>query len=358
MVTVAPVGRDLDALRIGLQRWFRRTLPDARDTIVAPLRRATSGFSSESIFVCVRGRLCGNEQEDRLVLRLPPAGEGIFPTYDLARQARVQSALSTTPLPVPRPVAVELDESWVGAPFLLMERAPGFTLPDRPSYVAAGRLVEAPAHVQARVQDEFVRVLGELHRLPWDELGLGVLTPQAERGLSHDLDRAERYLAWAADGDPPEILQDALGWCRDRLPDLELPLSLLWGDPRLGNVVFDDRLHQVALIDWEMASIGPAELDLSWFVALHDGSARTQGADLPGFAAHDAVIDAYGRWLGRPVHDYSWFEVLSLVRADSIHLRIRRLLLAAGGSDAWLQDPTPAQHRLRQLLYRPGASSV
>lgn len=349
-MTVSRRQRDLDEVRGGLVRWFHTSRPEARELEVAPLQRGATGFSSETLFVDVRWRHGRRVDEEHLVARLPPAGGGIFPSYDLARQARVQAALNGTVIPVPRPVAVETDSSWIGTPFLLMERASGFTLPDSPSYVSAGRLFDAPPSVQASVQRDFLQALAGVHRLPWEELGLGDLTPAPERGVAHDLARAEEYLAWAADGDVPGILAEAISWCRAHVPCPEPPPSLLWGDPRLGNVVFDDRFAQVALLDWEMASLGPAELDLSWFVSLHEGSAGAHGSDLPGFDGREAMIATYQELLGRELDRSPWFEVLSLVRADSIFLRIRRMLLAAGGTEPWLRGNTPAQARIADLM--------
>lgn len=349
-MTVAARTRDLDAVHDGLVRWFRARHPEADDLRLAPLRTAASGYSSETVLVDVVRTTRGHEAHDHLVARLPPAGGGIFPTYDLERQATVQAALVRAGIPAAAPVAVELDERWIGAPFLLMDRVEGHTLPDTPSYVAAGALHDAPPETQRRVHEEFVSVLGSVHTVDWDALGLGGLTPPAERGLAHDLDRAVAYLDWAGDGSPPAILADALVWLRERRPDPEPPPSLLWGDPRLGNVVYGDDFAVRALLDWEMASLGPAEMDLAWFVGLHEVSASGAGGDLPGFLPRDEVLARWSAHLGRPVVDYRWFEVLALVRSDSIFWRIRTMLLAAGLDEPWLRGSTPGQRRIVALI--------
>lgn len=349
-MTVAARTRDLDAVREGLQRWLRARHPEADDVRVAPLVTPASGYSSETVLVDAVRTTRGHTVEDRLVARLPPAGGGIFPTYDLRRQAEVQAALATAGLPVAAPVAVELDERWLGSPFFLMARVDGFTLPDAPSYVAAGALHDAPPEVQHRVHTGFVDALATVHRLDWEAIGLADLTPAAVRGLAHDLARADEYLAWAGDGNVPTVLADALAWLRDHRPDPEPPPSLLWGDPRLGNVVFGPDFTARALLDWEMASIGPAEMDLAWFVGLHDVSTAGAGGDLPGFLTHDEVLTRWAGRLGRPVVDYRWFEVFGLVRSDSIFLRIRTMLLATGLDQPWLRGPTPGQRRIADLI--------
>lgn len=351
MTTVSAGRRDPAELREGLVRWLRTSRPDAEDVRVGPLRKPASGWSSDTFMLDVVWVVGGEERQEPLVVRLPPAGGGIFPAYDLSRQATAQAALSTTSIPVARPVAVELDETWVGAPFLLMERAFGFTLPDNPSYVAGGALHDAGVEIQSKVQHDFVSVLADIHRLDYEAVGLGSLTPAGERGLVHDVDRADNYLQWAADGDPPPILVDGVEFCRANRPSPDPPMSLLWGDPRIGNVVYDVDFRQVALLDWEMAAIGPAEMDLSWFLALHESTVTGLGSDLPGFAPPDEVTAAYARRLGREVRDHHWFEVLSLLRADSIYLRIRRMLLASGLDEPWLRGTTPGQRRIETLVH-------
>ncbi|MFA5883439.1 MAG: phosphotransferase family protein [Acidimicrobiia bacterium] len=347
-MTVAAEARDLEAVREGLQHWLTARHPEADDVRVGPLGKPTSGYSSETLLVDAVRTTRGHEVEDHYVARLPPAGGGIFPTYDLHRQAEVQHALLKCRIPAAKPVTVELDERWVGAPFFLMERVRGDALAE--GYVAAGRLAEAEPDVQRKVQTEFLDALADVHRVDWEGLGLGVLTPAGERGLVHDIARAEEYVAWASDGDVPSVLADSIAWLRANRPDPEPPLSLCWGDPRLGNVIYGPDFSQHALIDWEMASIGPAELDLAWFVGLHEVTAAGSGGDLPGFLGHDDVLARWAGRMGRDVVDYPWFEVMSLLRSDSIYLRIRVMLLAAGMDEPWLRGETPGQVRIASLI--------
>ena len=132
-MTVAAQQRDLDAVHAGLTRWVRAQHPHATDVRLGPLRKPSTGYSSETLLFGLTWTEDGADKEDELVARLPPAGGGIFPEYDLTRQADVQRALATTTIPVAEPLAVELDESWVGAPFFVMRRVAGRVLPDTPS---------------------------------------------------------------------------------------------------------------------------------------------------------------------------------------------------------------------------------
>lgn len=353
-MTVAARARDLDEVRDRLRDWLRARHPDADDVRVGPIVTPSSGYSSETLLVDVVRTEHGDDVEEHVVVRLPPAGGGIFPAYDLHRQAEVQRVLGECGIPVAKPIAVETDEEWLGAPFFVMERIEGFTIPE--GYVAAGPLRDASPETQRRVQADFLDLLADVHGVDWEATGLGVLTPPDERGLAHDVDRAEAYLAWAAEGDVPAVLMEAIAWLRERRPDPEPPWSLCWGDPRLGNVLYGEDWTPRALLDWEMASIGPGEIDLGWFLGLHDVSARSAGGDFEGFASRE---DALARWAarrGRDVVDYRWFEAFGLLRSDSIFLRIRRMLLAAGLDEPWLHGETPGQRRLSWIIASPGGA--
>src|SRR4029079_17986069 len=209
-MTVAARQRDLDAVHGGLTRWVGAQHPHATDVRLGPLQKPSTGYSSETLLFGLTWSEDGVDKEDELVARLPPAGGGLFPVYDLTRQADLPRALPTTTIPVAEPLAVELDESWIGAPFFVMRRVAGTVLPDTPSYVVGGALHDAASDVQARVQRDFVYTLADVHALDWDALCLGILTPPGERGLDHDLDRAEAYVQWSTDGDVPTVITEAL----------------------------------------------------------------------------------------------------------------------------------------------------
>ncbi len=150
-------------------------------------------------------------------------------------------------------------------------------------------------------------------------------------GLTGELEWWERYLGWATDGSPPAALADALAWCRGHRPADEPPSSLLWGDVRLGNVVFDpERCVPRAILDWDMASVGPAEMDLAWFLALEQVSVDLIGRVVPGFGDRQEAIAVAEHHLGRALQDLDWHEVFALVRASAVSTRIAILFERAG----------------------------
>jgi aminoglycoside phosphotransferase (APT) family kinase protein len=316
-VTLA-AARDLDALRSGLERWLGRPVHD--------VRRPAPGFSCETLVV-----------DDEAVIRLPPLGEGIFPVYDLAQQAAVQAAVAGAGVPVAGPARYEPDPSYLGAPFLAMPFAAG----PIPGDFTAGDpwLTGLPAdEARAGVWRSFLDLLPAIHRADGSELGL-------RSGLGEELVWWDRYLGWATDGTPPPVLADALAWCAEHRPETEPPGGLLWGDVRLGNVVFDpERRSPRAVLDWDMATVGPAELDLAWFLALEAVQADLSGTAVPGFGSRDEAVARVGAGLGRPLAELGWYEIFALVRASAVSTRIALLFQRAGQRSMFEpgRDPTLA----------------
>jgi len=355
--------RDLDALRAGLTRWVQSWRPDARDVRLAPLAQPATGLSSETIFVdldwTLGSRHAGVEEHVSWVVRLPPRGEGLFPSYDLGMQGRLQRVLARSGVPAVDPLAIEEDDSWVGAPFLLMDKVAGRVVRADKPYLRRGWLAEATPGGQARLHREFVDALAQIHRLEWRSLGCGDIlatrTGAADHGdgsgwLAHELEYWARYLRWAGDGDPPAVFDEGVQWCRANLPDPEPPASLLWGDVQLGNVLVGQDMGVSAVLDFEMASIGPAEIDLAWFVVLHDMAVDRCGGDVPGFPGRAATIAAYQARLDRPVTDLRWYEAFAALRSGAILVRAARLLARLGIDDSWLTHENPTVDLLAALI--------
>jgi aminoglycoside phosphotransferase (APT) family kinase protein len=342
--------RDLEAVRHGLIRWLRARRPDGPGPRVAPIGRPATGLSSETLFVEVDWA----EDHESLVARLPPNGDGLFPLYDLAAQGRVQETVAGAGLPAVVPVAVELDDAWVGAPFLLMPHRAGRVVRADKPFLRTGWLAEAAPDEQAHLHAGFLDLLAGIHGIDiaggrWDVLPGGAPSVRNST-LAGEVDRWAQYLAWASEGDTPAVFADAVTWCRRRLPDPEPPSSLLWGDVQLGNVLVADDMTIAAVLDFEMASVGPAELDLAWFLVLHRMTVQRCGGDLPGFPDQDATVAAYASRLGRPLADLRWFEVFAALRSGAIMVRAARLLTRLGVDDSWLTRGNPTVTLLAELV--------
>jgi aminoglycoside phosphotransferase (APT) family kinase protein len=318
------VERDLDELRSGIERWLGHP--------VSTVHRSATGYSCETVIV-----------DAQVVIRLPPLADGIFPAYDLDQQAAVQEAVRAAGVPVAGPCRVEHDESFLGAPFVVMPFVDG----PIPAEVTRtdGWLAGLGSDADRRaVWEGFVDVVVAVHQAASGGLGL-------RAGLHQELAAWEGYVAWSTDGAPPGPLAEVLAWCRVHLPADAPPSGLLWGDVRLGNVIFDPAtLRPAAVLDWDMASVGPFELDLGWFLALEAVQAELLPIPVPGFGDRDEVVARAEAGLGRGLRDLRWYEVFALARASAISTRISVLQARAGRRPMFAPGHDPTIERARRLI--------
>jgi aminoglycoside phosphotransferase (APT) family kinase protein len=152
-----------------------------------------------------------------------------------------------------------------------------------------------------------------------------------ERFLAEEVAWWVAYVDWAGDGRPARVLADAAAWCASTAPvGAQPPASLCWGDARIGNVLFADDRSVTTVLDWELATIGPAEMDLAWYLALDALTAHFVKRTVPGFLARGEFVARYEAALGRAVVDLEWHEIFALVRSTAINDRQARLAAESG----------------------------
>ncbi len=340
--------RNDDELRVGLSRWVaahpelvpgspggsggsggssglaRRGGADGAGIgapAVRALTHADGGLANETVFLDL------GPSHPGVVVRLPPL-QPTFPEYDLAPQALVQNAVAAAGVPAPAPAVVVDDPAWIGTPFFVMPRVFGDIPGPAPvfdPYVRDG----GPAF-QRVMHDGLVDTLAAIHAVPWEADGLEAALPGP--GVRDALDRWSAYVEWASEGDPLPALAQALDWCTRHAPPERAPV-LLWGDVRLGNLVFDEARAVVAVLDWDLASIGPPEMDLGWHLGLEFMMEELFGRRVSGFPSRLETLERYGRASGREVHDLGWHEVFALARALAVNDRHQRITGDPGRRD-------------------------
>jgi aminoglycoside phosphotransferase (APT) family kinase protein len=315
------VHRALDELSDGISRWLDATLDGHHELIRC--EHASEGLSSETI-LC-EARPFGSDRSRGFVVRLPPLGEGAFPDYDLGVQAEAQRVAEAHGVAVASPVELVNDSSWLGSPFLVAPLVVGHVpgaVPLHDEWITG-----SPPARQRRMYSGLVDQLAAVHRIDVHSIRGNMPVRDIERELGY----WRAYLDWYADGAPrAPILHDAYAWCVDHRPDSDPPPSMLWGDVRLGNIIFDDEGEPVAVLDWEMTMVGAAEHDVAWWVALERIQDELFGRRVAGFPPLADARRAYEERLGRALQDMGWYEVLAMVRSTAIMTRIAVLYERAG----------------------------
>jgi aminoglycoside phosphotransferase (APT) family kinase protein len=191
-----------------------------------------------------------------LVLRRPPFGNQVKSAHDMGREFRVLSRLSKVFPAAPRPYAACDDETVIGAPFYVMERRSGLILrthaPSQPTL---------DAKMARRLSAALIDQLAALHAVDYraaELTDLGKPEGYVERQVSGWAKRYEQ----AQTGEVPEMNRVAR-WLTEHLP-AESCAAIIHNDYKYDNVVLapDDPTQVVAVLDWEMATLGDPLMDL------------------------------------------------------------------------------------------------
>ncbi|MGA5463816.1 phosphotransferase family protein [Mycobacterium sp. NPDC050041] len=327
-------GRDTSTLPDVLSQWLATVLPGG----VAPQVTVESGIdangmSSETIVLTVRRDDDGSAVEERFVARVAPSAEDVpvFDSYRLDHQFEVIRLVGeSTDIPVPQVRWLEPTGSVLGTPFFLMDHVEGIVPPDVMPYTFGGNwFFDAPAEKQRELQNRTIEVLAKLHAVPQPEQTFGFLAEKAPQrnALRRNLDWLTSWYAFAVpDIGRSELIERALAWLEEHWPTevADADPVLVWGDARIGNVLYED-FRPVAVLDWEMATLGPREMDLAWMIFAHMVFQELTGlAGLPGmpdFMREADVKATYTELTGVPVGDLQWFYVYSAVIWACVFMR-------------------------------------
>lgn len=312
--------RSIEAISAGLTRWLDATRPGVHT--IERCDRPSEGLSSETL-LCRAGSSEGADWQ--FVVRLPPAGDGAFPSYDLAVQADAQQFAATHGVPVAAPVELVDDAVWLGSAFLVAPMIDGHVPGSMPLFDPW--VTGATPDQRRRLHVGLTHQLALLHRVPVDRAPASI----PHRDIDGELRYWREYLEWYGDGERvvPQ-LHDAFDWCTSNRPGGESAPVLLWGDVRMGNMVFDDDRDVVAVLDWEMTSIGAAEHDIAWWLTLEAIQDDLFGRRVDGFPTPGEARVEYEARVGRELRDLQWFEVFAMVRSTAVMTRIGLLHERAG----------------------------
>ncbi|GAB4582514.1 phosphotransferase family protein [Nocardia sp. IFM 10818] len=299
-----------DQLAAALEPLVRKHFPVSDQARIRNFTRTDRGFSTET-YVFELHDESGNLP---LVFRRPPESP-LFPDYDLLRQVLVMQRLSATGLPVPTPLWIDREGGELGGPYVVMTRLPGEAPSDFPSYHVAGNYFEATPEQRARMWWECVDTMVAVHEVDWRALRLGFLAfPRHGAGpVTQAVNYLDTALTWACDGNQPEIYRRAIAFLRENLYEPER-VTLCWGDARMSNILYDSDFRVTGVLDWEMANLGDAELDLAWMLFLDWACSDFEGHErLPGTPTRAQTIAYYEQRTGLPVRNLRYNEILAAV---------------------------------------------
>ncbi|HNI71082.1 MAG TPA: phosphotransferase family protein [Marmoricola sp.] len=333
--------QDFQSIRPGLESWLGQHLGEPVLELSADESGLGNGMSSVTV-ICTAQTASG---ERPLVVRLPPneSNVPIFPGYDFGLQYDVMSAVAAgSDVPVPPLVGCEPTGSVLGVPFLVMEQVTGQVPTDNPPYVFGGWLLEASAEQQRLLQQTTIEVIAGVHSVADPGAALPKLAARA--GLRNHVDDQRAFYEWTceqAGGTRLPLVDRAFEWIEAHWPAQVSPDVLCWGDARIGNILFCD-FAPAAVLDWEMALIGPPELDLGWAIFMHrffqDIAEVFEMPGIPGFLQAEDVAASYAGATDRPVQDLNWYLTWAAIRHAIVMRQAKRRMIHFG-EDTAPEDP-------------------
>ncbi len=245
----------------------------------------------------------------RWVLRRPPLGQVLASAHDMGREHRIISALGPTPVPVPHTHGLCTDESVNGAPFYVMDLVDGTVVRNQ----ADAEQLSVPQ--RRRAGESLVDVMAQIHSVDVDAVGLG------------DLGRRDGYIArqlkrWGGQFEKSDAQVDggldlpgverAREVLAGRIPE-QTETSIVHGDYRLDNCMLGEDGSVVAVLDWEICTLGDpmADLGLLCVYWTDPGSVavlpQASPTALEGFPSSAEIVERYASVSGRDVSQLDFF---------------------------------------------------
>jgi aminoglycoside phosphotransferase (APT) family kinase protein len=268
-----------------------------------PLRFQRIGLGQSNLTYLVR-----DARERKWVLRRPPLGELLASAHDVAREARILSALEDTPVPTPGVYGLTRDAA--GVPLLLMEFIDGLVVDRMP--IAESLTPERRRQIGLSMPT----ALAKIHAVDLDKAGLDDLAshkPYAQRQLKR----------WAGQWEQSKTRE---------LPDLDdltrrliaaapqsQELTLVHGDFHLRNVITSHTTGDViGVLDWELSTLGDPLADMGSLLAYWPESGEEDIAGgfaataLEGFPDRAEMARAYLAQTGRDAATLKYWHALGL----------------------------------------------
>jgi len=254
-----------------LQPWISKHLGRERARVV---RELSGGNSNVTLLV--------DTDQGKLVLRTPPA-DTISPTAHrgVEREARIMSALQGH-APVPEVLGWCGDSEVIGRPFALIQYIDGLSITDQ--------LPAAYDGVSAvnKLGEQLTDALAAIAIAPWQELELADFG-NPENFLQRQIERWLKLRSKSGVRELP-LLSELGQWLLENVPE-SAPVGIVHGDYHLDNTLCSATQPELlAVIDWEMATIGDPLTDLGLFLMFWGPRA----VEPPGFAHVQCVTRMTG----------------------------------------------------------------
>ena len=265
------------------------------------------------------------------VLRRKPFGELLPSAHAVDREYRLLAALHPLGFPVPAPLALCAEPGVIGAIFYVMALARG-----RP--YANGALPEFDPATRRAMYGQLIDTLADLHVIDPQAAELGDFGKPGNYFERQVMRWTRQYRDSQTDFVPE--MERLIAFLPETLP-AQSRTSIVHGDYRIDNVVFDGDGTLTAVLDWELATLGDPLADFSYlamqWMMPADGGAGLGGLDLAklGIPTLDEIVARYAERSGVPVADQlDWYFAYNLFRLTGIVQGIKKRVIDGTASHA------------------------
>lgn len=305
-----------------LATWLSARLPGATGVEVRDVVEPAQGFSSRTVLLTACWSEGGIARSRPLVARLQ-RDVAVPMLADVFHQYRVMRAIAEhSSVRVPTIDFKEDDPAVLGAPFFLMDRIDGRVPPDFPSYHVEGWIADLDDAGRERHWWNGVREMHRLHTIDWRAFPF---LADGRTDAPPSVFYLEKFVAnwfdWAADGRSFPVIEEALRFLIANPPSGQ-QWGLVWNDARLGNTMFRLDGEVASLFDFEVATLGPPEVDLAHWMYLDDVFSLNFGVPrISGIPQEAEAIAGFERLYGRPMPYFSYYLAVAALKILILSVR-------------------------------------
>jgi aminoglycoside phosphotransferase (APT) family kinase protein len=256
------------------------------------------------------------DQNRQYALRKKPPGKLLQSAHMVDREYRVMHALRDTEVPTAKMYALCEDESVIGTDFFVMEYVRGRIFWNV-------QLPDLEPRERAAVYDELTRVLAAIHTVNLEAVGLSDFG-RPDAYVARQVKRWSKQYVASKTADVAQMSK-LIEWLPANIPEDEAT-SLVHGDYRLDNLIFHpSESRALAVIDWELSTIGHPLCDLAYACMLYDVALPKIGGlagvdfQATGIPSEQAFVERYCELVGRRgVPDLNYYKAFSLFRLAAI----------------------------------------
>jgi len=248
-----------DKLNDQFAEYVTHQMPMAKDISIEDILQIHGGASRQTYSLTLKYSQRREHLKRRIVLRRE-FKTGLIET-ESATEYNAFKAFYGTDVPVPEPLWLEEDGKWLGSPFIVTEE-----IQDCEAFHA---LLRDPPYKQNQETTgiQFCEILGNIAAADPEKIGLSqkMMVPEPGQCWHRELDYWESYLG-EKELEPQPLARAAISWLRRNPPLPAQKISVVHGDYRAGNFLFDvaGKIH--AILDWEMMHLGDPLEDLAYAV--------------------------------------------------------------------------------------------